>query len=143
MGLTISTRALGRRRPLLADFSVPPPIGLSGDGDDVRLRDVIAHVVRHEVGSYKDRQEARRFDRALTARQIDEGEARGKIDPAGRPDEREVDGDQAVDAALQAFEDGLYLVIIDGRERRNLDEVVRLSAESRLAFVRLVFLAGA
>ena len=42
-----------------------------------------------------------------------------------------------------AFEDGLYLTIIDGVERRSLDEPVRLTEDSQLVFIRLTFLAGA
>ena len=46
-------------------------------------------------------------------------------------------------AALQGFEDGLYLVVLDGVEQRELDRQVYLTAESRLVFLRLTFLAGA
>jgi hypothetical protein len=48
-----------------------------------------------------------------------------------------------VATALQAFEDGLYLVIIDEVERRSLDEPVHLAEDSQLVFIRLTFLAGA
>jgi hypothetical protein len=44
---------------------------------------------------------------------------------------------------LQAFEDGLYLVAVDGVEQRNLDARIFLAADSRVVFIRLVFLAGA
>jgi hypothetical protein len=43
---------------------------------------------------------------------------------------------------LQAFEDGLYLVIVDGNEQRDLDQQVFLQPDSRVAFVRLALLAG-
>ena len=142
MPLLVSTRVLGKRKPLLGDFSVPPPQACR-DGDDVRLRDVIEHVVGHEVTQFERRQNARRFDRVLSDRQIAAGAARGRVDPASRDLKQEVDVDAAVANALLAFEDGLYLVIIDEVERRSLDEVVRLTEDSQLAFVRLTFLAGA
>ena len=142
MALLVSTRVLGKRKPLLDDFSVPPPLAVPG-GDDLRLRDVIEHVVRHEVREFKRRQRARRFDRVLSDAQIAEAATRGKVDPASRDLKQKVDVDAAVGSALQAFEDGLYLVIIDEVERRSLDEPVRLSEDSRLAFIRLTFLAGA
>jgi hypothetical protein len=44
---------------------------------------------------------------------------------------------------LQGFEDGLYLVILDGEEQRDLDRQVYVTAESRMVFLRLTFLAGA
>ena len=68
---------------------------------------------------------------------------RGRIDPGGRESEDTVDPEAAVGAALQGFEDGLYLVIVDGAEQRSLDSQVYLTADSRLVFLRLTFLAGA
>jgi hypothetical protein len=143
MTLTISTRTLGRRRPLLDDFAVPPPSLDRGDGDELRLRDVIEHVVRAQVEAFHRRQDALRFDRVLTARQIENAAARGKVDPAAKTNPQRADPDEAVGAALLAFEDGMYLVVIDGVEHRNLDAPVRLQASSRLVFLRLAFLAGA
>ena len=142
MQLTVSTRALGRRKPLLSDFDVEPPGDLDDDGD-LHLRELIAHVVRCQVTRFCSRQHARRFDRVLTAGEISDGAMAGKVDPAGKPTDQEVDEDAAISAALQAFEDGLYLVVIDEVERRRLDEPVYLSSHSRIVFLRLTFLAGA
>jgi hypothetical protein len=139
--LTVSGKNLTRKKPLFADFSVPLPPDL-GDGGAVTLRDLIGHVVRHEVAAFKTRQDERRFVHALTARQIEEGAAKGKIDLGGRDLKQEVDPEQAVGTALEAFEDGLYLVIVDGAEQRSLDAQVFLQPDSRVSFVRLVMLAG-
>jgi hypothetical protein len=139
--LTISGKALGRKKPLFADFSVPFPPEL-GEGGATTLRDLIGQVVRHEVAAFKQRQADRKFIHALTARQIEEGAARGKIDMGGRDLNQEVDPEQAVATALEAFEDGLYLVVVDELEQRSLDNQVFLNPDSRVAFVRLVMLAG-
>jgi hypothetical protein len=45
-------------------------------------------------------------------------------------------------AAVEAFERGRLLVLVDGRQRVSLDEAVELSPASDVAFVRLVPLAG-
>jgi hypothetical protein len=139
--LTISGKALGRKKPLFADFSVPFPPDL-GDGGAVTLRDLIGRVVRHEVQAFQQRQHDRQFLHALTARQIEEGAAKGKIDLGGHDLKQKVDAEEAVGVALEAFEDGLYLVVVDGQEQRSLDAQVFLQPDSRLAFVRLVMLAG-
>jgi hypothetical protein len=139
--LTISGKALGRKKPLFADFSIPFPPDL-GDGGSVTLRDLIGRVVRNEVAAFKQRQEDRKLVRALTARQIEEGADRGKIDMGGRDLDQNVDVEDAIGTALQAFEDGLYLVVVDGQEQRSLDGQVFLKQDSRVAFVRLVMLAG-
>ena len=74
-----------------------------------------------EVEAFRGRAEARRLDRVLSRAQIDSGAAKGKIDPAGKQTPSDVDEDEAIHAALQAFEDGLYLVVVDGQEERDLD----------------------
>jgi hypothetical protein len=79
----------------------------------------------------------------LSESQIAEGAVQGKIDPGGHAPTGPADPDVAVGAALQGFEDGLYLVVLDGLEQRDLDAQVYLTAESRLVFLRLTFLAGA
>lgn len=139
--ITISGKALGRKKPLFADFSVPFPPDL-GDGGSLTLRDLIGRVVRHEVEAFQKRQEDRKLFHALTARQIEEGATKGKIDMGGRDLDQKVDVEQAIGTALEAFEDGLYLVVVDGQEQRSLDAQVFLQPDSRLAFVRLTMLAG-
>jgi len=64
------------------------------------------------------------------------------VDMGGHDLQPEVDEEAAVAAALQAFQDGLYLVILDGEEQKELERPVRLRAESRLTFLRLTLLAG-
>lgn len=142
MPLHVTTRTLGSRRREAVGFDVPPPEGARDDGS-MTLRDLIEHVVREQVKLFNDRQQERRFDRVLSAAQIEGGRAKGKVDPASKDDPQEADAEEAVGAALQAFEDGMYLVIIDEVEKRSLDEPVYLSPNSRLVFVRLAFLAGA
>jgi hypothetical protein len=139
--LTISGKALGRKKPLFDDFAIPFPPEL-GEGGAVTLRDLISHVVRGEVEAFKQRQEERRLIRALTSTEIAEGAARGKVEMGGRDLKQKVDVDEAIGTALEAFEDGLYLVVVDGQEQRSLDSQVFVKDDSRVAFVRLTMLAG-
>lgn len=151
MAIIVSGRALGSRRPLFADWSIPLPPDDFGGGGGLTLRDLIARIVRAEVEAFVARQEARRLDRVLSREDIDRGVAAGRVSPEGRDaggihgasQARSPDVEDAIGTALQAFEDGLYLVIIDGQERRDLDEQVFVKPDSRVTFLRLVFLAGA
>ena len=138
--LTISGKALGKKKPLFADFSIPSPPEAGGGA--VRLSDLLTRIVRHEVEAFRERQEDRKFVKALTARQIDEQARRGKIDMGGRDLDQKVDADEAVRVALEAFEDGLFLVIIDGQDYKTLDSEVPLQPDSKIGFVRLTMLAG-
>lgn len=143
--LIVSGCGLGQRRPLFEDFSVPFPPDLSGGdgGGGLTLRELIARVVRSEVEAFATRQERRRLTRVLSPARIDEGLERGNVDMGGRDLDQRVDADDAVATALQAFEDGLYLVVIDDVEHRDLDAQVFVQPGSRMVFIRLVFLAGA
>ena len=139
--LTIHGKALGRKKPLFADWSIPFPPDL-GDGGSLTLRDLIGRVVRAEVEAFQKRQQERRLFRALTEKQIEAGTAKGKIEAGGSDLNQKVDAEEAVATALEAFEDGLYLVVIDEQEQRSLDAQVFLQSDSTVAFVRLVMLAG-
>jgi hypothetical protein len=141
--LTISARVMGKRKPLVPDWQVPWPPEEHGGGEPLSLRQLITRVVLKEVEAFKQRQEERRLVRILTERQIEDGEARGRVDSGGRELHQPVDADGAVATALQAFEDGIYLVILDGEEQRELDCEIHLRPDSHLVFVRLVMLAGA
>ena len=136
--LLIEGKAVGQRRPSFDGFSVPPPEDL-GDGGPLKLRDLIEHVVVNEVAAFEKRQEARRLDRVLSPRQIDEGETRGRISPEGRdaklPAPKPVDVSSAIQTAIDAFVDGMYLVVIDGQEYRDLDQIVQLTPDSKLTFI--------
>jgi hypothetical protein len=140
----IETRIVGRKSRPLDRWAVPtPPSSDDSDGGGLTLRELIARIVRSEVAAFERREQVRQLLRVLSESQITEGTARGKLDPGGHAPTGPADPDAAVGAALQGFEDGLYLVVLDGVEQRDLDRQVYLTAESRLVFLRLTFLAGA
>lgn len=112
-------------------------------GGALTLRELITRIVRVEVDEYHKRERGRRFLRVLSDVEIADGAAKGKVDSGGKAPTGPVDADTAVGVALQGFEDGLYLVILDGEEQRDLDKQVYVTAESRIVFLRLTFLAGA
>ena len=140
--LTIQGRSLGSKRPLFADWSIPIPPEIGDGGDDMTLRRLIEGVVRAEVAAFRTRSEARRVDRVFSRDDIAKGAAKGKVAPGGTETPAEVDEAAAIEAALQAFEDGLYLVVVDAREIRRLDERIAVGPNSTVTFLRLTLLAG-
>jgi hypothetical protein len=142
--ITLEARALGRKTPLSPQWSIPAPALDRAEGaEPLTLRALIAGIVRDEVHAFTERQEQRRLLNVLTEQQIQEAAARGKVDMGGRAEElAPADEEGAVATALQAFEDGLYLTLIDGVEYRDLDAPVRLAPDSRITFLRLTMLAG-
>jgi hypothetical protein len=141
--LTISARALGRKKPLIPDYGFPLPPDFPPPDEPVTLRDLIACIVAEEVRAFEQRQEQRQLARILTEGEIEAGLARGRVDAGGRDRHQKVNAEEAVATALQAFEDGIYLVFLDDEEQKDLDRQVFLRTDSKLTFVRLVMLAGA
>lgn len=140
--LTICGKAIGTRRSLFADWSIPFPPEWR-DGGRVTLRDLIDRIVRAETEAFRRRQEERRVLRALTARDLEQAAERGKIEMGGSDlPPQKVDDEQAVVAACQAFADGLFLAVIDEEDHRELDREIHVRPDSRITFVRLTLLAG-
>ncbi|MBI2910292.1 MAG: hypothetical protein HYX92_21830 [Chloroflexi bacterium] len=137
--ITIEAKVLGQRRPS-PSWKVPLPD--AGGGARLCLRDLITEVVLAEVSAFRERQEGCRLIQVLTSGEIAEGVENGKVDPGGRDIQQVVEPQAAVTTALQAFEDGLYLVFVDGEQQTALDREVFVQPDSRLAFVRLTALAG-
>src|SRR3954452_1342844 len=97
--LTVSGKALARKKPLFEDYSVAPPAAVAA-GQPMTLRDLIGHVVRAEVAAFQERQADRRLLKALTARQIEQALAVGKVQAGGSDLDQAVNPDQAVATAL-------------------------------------------
>lgn len=141
--VVVEARVLGKQRSLVPEWSVPIPTPPADRGHSGwTLRQLIQRIVRAEVAEFDRRQEARTFVRALSAREVAAGAERGKVDPGGHARGKPADTEAAVAAALQAFEDGLYLVLVDGKEQRELDREVHVGDQSRVMFLRLSMLAG-
>lgn len=143
--MLISTKTVGSKKPLFADFSVPLPPDFDNGGDGSwTLGDLIALVVRHEVEAFRKRQSERQFIKVLTSHEIEEGVAKGRVQMGtSEITPQTVNVADAIATALTAFEDGLFLVIIDEKRYHNLDEAVFVTPDSRLTFIRLTLLSGA
>lgn len=139
--LTIEARATGRRRALAPAWQIP--IGEHGAGHGpLTLRDLIARIVREEVEAFRARKREQRLMPVLSREQIERGLESGRVSAGAPAGGAKVDEDAAVGVAHQSFEDGLYLVLIDGRQYEDLDEQVLIGDDSTVTFLRLVPLAG-
>ena len=140
--LAIDARLLGQKRPILSDWAITLPLDLTGQESLLPLREILTEVVLAEVEAFLHRQEERRLVRILGPDQLAAGVASGKVDLGELDLGQVVDAEDAVTAALQAFEDGLYFVFIEGEQISSLDDPVALRPEIHMSFVRLVALAG-
>lgn len=140
--ITVEGKQLGNKKRLFPDRFIPYPPQWQTSGGHTTLRDLISRIVSEEVANFRQRQDERRLIRALTAQEISDSVEAGKVDPGGRDLKQAVDEETAVTTALQAFEDGLYYVFIDGNQQTDLNNTVYVGPDSTVTFVRLVLLAG-
>lgn len=135
--LTIEGKVVGQKRPLFPEWE----LSLVEEENRPTLRTLITEVVNQEVQNYNERQEAGTLVRALTQSDIERGLMKGKVDSGGK-EARLADPKEAVEVAIQAFEDGLYYVFVDENQITELDAELRLAPQNRVTFLRLVALAG-
>ena len=140
--VTVTGHSPGSRKQLFDSFSLSLP-SLQVTEDIVSLRDLITRIVMTQVDAFTERQHDNRFIRVLTQKAIIAGVTAGKISSGGsQVPVQPVNIDEAVANALEAFEDGLYLVAIDSRQYEKLNEPIDLNADSRVSFIRLTLIVG-
>ena len=142
VSIIVEGKVVGQKRPLFTDWRVDLPPLHENRGDHLKLRDLITSIVIKEVEAFRLRQEERKLTRVISRRQIEQGVIGGKVDPGEHEIQQEVNIDEAITVALQAFEDGLYFVFIDDVQQTHLDGEVFLKANSKVIFLRLTALVG-
>ncbi|GAA5115351.1 hypothetical protein [Haloechinothrix salitolerans] len=127
--MLVEARVLGRSHAVVEphEFAYEPR-------QPVTLRQLIADVVRGEVGSELDPERLRRFLRVLAAEHIDNQ----RETPVNGSRCGQIDVDEVVRAAIDGFEHGFYYVFIGDQQYENLDQPVPIEAGTRVRFVRLV-----
>ena len=140
--ITVEGRIAGQRRSLFADWHIELPPMEERRGNHLKLRDLITTIVLKEVDAFKTRQEERRLARVMSKKEIDAGVLQGKVEPGERDLQQEVDSNEAITVALQAFEDGLYFVFVDEVQQMKLDDEVFIKSKSKVMFLRLTALVG-
>ena len=128
---------MGGRHSGLGTFveTPAPPGALEGDG--VALWRVVAHIARSMAA-----RSSREAEEAASERAVDEREAAsgsGRVDPGGRRARPAWDAERAAKDAVRGLVEGLFVVVIDGVERRDPEAPVRLTARSRVVFVPTAF----
>ncbi len=137
MNLTMTVKQLGRKKALttrnysLGNFSSQPT-----------LTELIERIVMLEVNAFRERQADNQFLRVLTENQLLEASETGKISLGGQEFSQEVNVDDAIQTAIQAFQDGLYYVFNGETQIEYLSDVVNLELRQDIVFLRLVALVG-
>lgn len=141
MKINISVKQLGKKHPLIASTGVEieeiqlPPT----------LRKLIEAIVSQQVENYNEKNiendEAGNIQKPLQ-NYLSILTDTGKAGFNSIYNQNKVNLAEAQRTAIQAFEDGLFLVFLNDNDLHRLDEPIMLTPESTITFIRLTFLAG-
>ncbi|MFD2556261.1 hypothetical protein [Sphingobacterium tabacisoli] len=134
MELTLQLKRLGKKRVINVPYQL--------EVVPATLKELITECVKNEVQRYNQKREEIPLVSFLNPQQIGEQAEGGKIAFGDIDNLEEVAIEKALDTAMQAFEDGLYVVFVDGMELKSLDAPMQLQDKSEVAFIRLTFLVG-
>ncbi|MDR2967328.1 MAG: hypothetical protein LBU74_05220 [Methanobacteriaceae archaeon] len=144
--LTIQVKQIGRKRPIVTKELKIDSIATDSK---IKLRDLITEIVKIEVKQFQNRQKNQINENNinnilnyLSPEEIEDKAETGKVAIDSIKNKKEVDLDEAISAAILAFEDGIYFVFIDGEKIENIDDLIQVKNESKLMFLRLTMLAG-
>ncbi|HEY3782920.1 MAG TPA: hypothetical protein VGL56_17685 [Fimbriimonadaceae bacterium] len=135
----VELKTPGTKGPTFAPWDFEPDFDESG-GESFRVRHLIAKLVRESIKDFNLREKESTF-RFLTPAALDKGAQTGKF-LSPREERQRPDEEQAIGQALQAFEDGLYLLFIDDEEKRSLEDLVSVVPSTKITLFRLTALAG-
>lgn len=136
--ILVNVKSAATRKNKIRTITVPYPDGIT----DVRglLEATVAWCVSNYNNS--DRHEGSELLTALSARQIDDDAAQGKVAFGVIYGKKNADQVKATADALEAFSDGIAVVFADGVRLNSLDEAIDIGNIRELTFVRLTMLAG-
>ncbi|WCM62255.1 hypothetical protein [Paenibacillus polymyxa] len=136
MKLFVTVKSLGKRKPALArqelELSPAPET----------LRDLITATVALNVQKLREKQESVALIPFLTGEEVQAQGEIGKVGFGSIYNEGVPDIKDAVNTAMQAFEDGLYRVFVCDEETIELDASLSLKDGNEIVFIRFTMLAG-
>ena len=136
MTFQIKIKSPAKRRPILQDtpYSIPTT--------PTTLRELLTAITQKEVETYNARGLENMLVPFLSEEEIAVKSTTGKVGFGRIYSDNKAVPEEAVAATLQAFEDGLFRVVINETEATTLDTPINIEENDVITFVRLTFLAG-
>lgn len=132
--IRLQLKRLGKKKVKTAVFPV--------EKHPETLSDLIEQCVISEVKRYNNERTEMVLSPFLTPAEIQEKSEEGKVGFGDISNTTPADRDKAIENAMLAFKDGLFLVFVDDEEITAPDQPLQLSQNSTITFIRMTFLAG-
>ncbi len=132
--VVLQLKRLGKKKILTVPFHV------SKKPDT--LRALIEECVKQEVQRYNKERVESQLISFLTPSEIQEQSESGKIGFGDIENKTPAYVNEALENAFLAFQDGLFVVLVNDTEVKQLDDLLHLNDKSVISFIRLTFLSG-
>ncbi len=116
------------------------PIILKNNCNTLQL--LITKLVKNKVEEFNQKREDNKLISFLTPTAIQEQSETGKVGFGDINNRTKADLETSIANALQAFEDGLFVVFIDDNEITSLEQTITYTDNSDITFIRMTFLTG-
>ncbi len=133
---------LARVKTLGRDKGSLTPVPRSIPDSTRSLRQLLTAVVEGEVSAYNRKIIDPESPAALTAQEIENQASAGKVSFGWLYSDKLADPSQAVNNAIQCWQDGLVRVFLGDDELTGLDDPLEIHENDTFTFLRLTFLAG-
>ena len=139
--ITITGRLIGMQKPLFEPWSIAIEPYLDGN-DDWTLSELIEMVILEASTVFKEPPHDPAFLQSVNAllafQATSSASGPPSSEPPADPASMESQVGEAIGNALQAFEDDVYLVVLDSEDVMDLEDEIELRPDSQVTFVRLV-----
>lgn len=136
MNIYISMKSIGKRKNMISKQSV---LLSSVPGS---LRVLLRELITLNVQQLSEKDEEMHLVNYLTETEIHQQAFNGKVGFGAVYNKRKPDLTEAIQSAIQAFEDGLFLVFVNSEQVEALDLPLELADGDEVVFIRLTMLAG-
>ncbi len=134
--MSVNVKSAGGKSNKIRTITIAYDEGISD------VRGLIEATVAWCVREYNRRRESGELLTALSLSRIEDMAAQGKVSFGVNYGKNDADLSRATADALEAFTDGIAVILADGKRLERLDEAIDLTAISSLTFVKLTMLAG-
>jgi hypothetical protein len=138
MQIFVKIKQAGKRRLILEKQAIE----IENIGKTPTLQALITAVVTQQVAAFNAKTLEQPFINFLTENDIQDAAATGKIGFGTIYNDKKADLNHAIKVAIDAHIDGLFAVALDDKMVNKLEEMVILTEDSVVTFIRLTLLIG-
>lgn len=136
MQIRVHVKQLGKKKRAVE------PVIYELEREPVTTEELIVEMVKTCVRDYNRRRENQELLQALSSQQIADQAESGKISFGINYGEQSADPSQAVENALQSFDDGIFRIFQDMEELTERTQKLQIQETTVFTFVRMTMLSG-